>query len=168
MEKEMLLAELKKNCEGKEKQLRELIHILDLTELGAKVQREQFKDIENRVLQENEFFCGRSEIPSRSDDQPKFGERITSEKWSFLLSDEDFDRLQALTLPIEVKEGLVDEKGYYIKNWDMDAIHAKNAVVDFIIKEIVPTPMKSLFEENKKSVVFMDKLINIFRQKEKA
>ena len=90
MEKEILLAELQKNCGEKKEKLMDLLKAFDLAELGSKVQRQQFKDIENKVLKENIFLCGHPEMKVRCDDQPIFGERITGEKWDFLLSFHSF------------------------------------------------------------------------------
>ena len=90
MEKEILLAELQKNCGEKKEKLMDLLKAFDLAELGSKVQRQQFKDIENKVLKENIFLCGHPEMKVRCDDQPIFGERITDEKWDFLLSFHSF------------------------------------------------------------------------------
>lgn len=163
MEKELLLAELTKNCEGKKERLFELMKSYELAELGRDVQRQHFKDIENKVLQENEFFCGRDGLTKRCDEQPSFGERITDEKWSFLLSDEDFDRLQKMMQPLSVEAGLTDEKGYYITNWDMIACDARCELVDYIIDEIVPGDFRELFGQNRASIVFQEKLINAFK-----
>lgn len=164
MEENILLAELTKNCEGKREKLFELLKTYELAELGSGVQRQQFKDIENKVLQENEFFCGRSDVVKRCDEQPSFGERITNEKWSFLLSDEDFDRLQKAMLPYYVEQGLTDENGYYITNWDMIACNARCELVDYIIDEIVPKTFCELFRQNRVSIVFQEKLIKVFKK----
>jgi len=163
MDEVKLLAELTKNCEGKKERLLELLKAFDLAELGRDVQRQQFKDIEKKVLKENEFFCGRDGLTKRCDEQPSFGERITDEKWSFLLSDEDFDRLQKMMQPLYVEAGLTDEKGYYITNWDMIACDARCELVDFIIDEIVPENFRKLFGQNRVSIVFQEKLINAFK-----
>lgn len=168
MEEKILLAELTKNCEGKKEKLLDLLKSYELAELGRDVMNQRFKDIENKVLQENEFFCGRSDVTIRCDEQPRFGERITDEKWSFLLSDEDFDRLQAATLPIEVKEGLVDEKGYYITNWHTIACDARRELVNFIIDEIVPASFRELFGQKRDYITFQDKLIKIFKNSLKS
>lgn len=168
MKKEFLLALLTKNCEGKKEKLFELLKTYELAELGKKVQGQHFKDIENKVLQENEFLCGRSDVSIRCDDQPRFGERITNERWSFLLSDDDFDRLQATMLPYYVEAGLTDEKGYYITNWDMISCKARKELVDYIIDEIVPASFRELFGQKRDYITFQDKLINIFKDSVKS
>ena len=164
MEKEILLAELTKNCGEKKEKLMDLLKAFDLAELGSKVQRQQFKDIENKVLKENIFLCGHPEMKVRCDDQPIFGERITDEKWDFLLSDDDFDRLQSLMLPLYVEANLTDEKGYYVTNWDMIACEARCELVEYIIKEVIPTAFRKLFWENRDRIVFQEKLIKITKE----
>ena len=164
MEKEILLAELTKNCGEKKGKLMDLLKAFDLAELGSKVQRQQFKDIENKVLKENVFLCGHPEMKVRCDDQPIFGERITDEKWDFLLSDDDFDRLQSLILPLYVEANLTDEKGYYVTNWDMIACEARCELVEYIIKEVIPTAFRKLFWENRDRIVFQEKLIKITKE----
>ena len=160
MEEKILLAELTKNCGEKKEKVCELLSVYELTELGRDVWRQQFKDIEDRVLQENEFFCER-DVNSRYEDMPKSGERILIEKWDFLLSDEDFERLQALLHPIYVKENLTDEKGYYIENWDMKLCDARCELVDYIINEIIPASLRQIFWENRLNIIYQEKLIKI-------
>ena len=163
LEKDILLAELTKNCEGKKEKLSEFMKTYELAKLGREVMNQRFKDIENKVLQENEFFCGRSDVYSRCDEQPKFGERIADAKWSFLLSDEDFDRLQAATLPYEVEAGLTDDKGFFITNWHTIECKARGELVNYIIDEIVPEQFRDSFKSNSDRIVFQDKLINAFK-----
>lgn len=162
MEEKLLLAELKQNCQEKMEKLNELIAVLDLTELGRDIQRQHFKDIENRVLNEHEFFAEK-EFNFRGENV-KAGDRITDERYSFMLSEKEFDRLQNLMLPIYIAEGLTDENFRYIKNWDMDAIHAKQDVVRYIVDEIVPKPFREIFESQIWKLTFQDKLISIFRK----
>ena len=164
MEEKILLAELTKNCNGKKEKVLELLKTYDLAELGRDVQRQEFKDIENKVLRENEFFCGRDGLTKRCDEQPSFGERITDEKWSFLLSDDDFERLQSLMQPLYVEANLTDEKGYYVTNWDMIACEARCELVEYIIKEVIPAAFRKLFWENRDRIIFQEKLIKITKQ----
>ncbi len=168
MDEMKLLAELTKNCEGKKAKLFELMKTYEVAVLGRDVQRQEFKEIENKVLSEHEFLCGRCDIKKRSDDQPSFGDRITDEMWDFLLSDEDFNRLQKTLLPYYVKAGLTDEKGYYVTNWDEIVCDARCELVDYIIDEIVPSDFRGLFAQNKKSIIFQEKLIKVFKNSVKA
>lgn len=159
MEEIRLTAELKKNCETNREKLSELMKVYDLCALGYDMQEQRSKDVYNKVLSENEFYakrdCGRCEI--------KVGERITDEKFDFLLSDEDFDRLQTLAIPIFVTEGITDENGYFIENWVTKKVHARKDLVEFIIQNIVPSEMREKFWEVRHNIVQTDKLISIMR-----
>lgn len=159
MEEIRLTAELKLNCEKNREKLSELLKVYDLTVLGYDMQEQRCKDVYNKVLSENEFYakrdCGRCEV--------KIGERITDEKFDFLLSDEDFDRLQTMARPIFVAEGITDENDYFIENWVTKKVSARKELVEFIIQNIVPSEMRETFWEAKHNIVQTDKLIEIMR-----
>lgn len=159
MEEIRLTAELKKNCETNREKLSELMKVYDLCVLGYDMQEQRCKEVYNKVLSENEFYakrdCGRCEV--------KIGERITDEKFDFLLSDEDFDRLQTLARPIFVAEGITDENDYFIENWVTKKVSARKELVEFIIQNIVPNEMRETFWEARQNIVQTDKLINIMR-----
>ena len=159
MEEIRLIAELKKNCETNRKKLSELLKVYDLCVLGYDMQEQRCKDVYNKVLSENEFFASRDVARA----EIKIGERITDEKFDFLLSDEDFDRLQALALPIFAAEGITDENGYFFENWVTKKVHARKALVEFIIQNIVPFEMRETFWEARQNIVQTDKLIEIMR-----
>ena len=159
MEKEILLAELMKNCNGKKEKLMELMETLELAELGREVQNQQEKDIYNRVLSENEFFANDNFARAGVN----VGDRITDESFMFMLSDKDFSKVSKLAHPLFVEQKICDEKGYYITNWSSIVVKAKNELVKFLIDEVVPKSFKELFMSNINSVVFQDKLINAFK-----
>lgn len=159
MEKTILTAELKKNCETNREKLSELLKVYDLTVLGYQVQEQRCKDVYNKVLSENEFYASRDIERT----EIKVGERITDEKFDFLLSDEDFDRLQTLARPIFVAEGITDENDYFIEDWVTKKVSARKELVEFIIQNIVPSEMRETFWEAKHNIVQMDKLINLMR-----
>ena len=64
-------------------------------------------------------------------------------------------------LPLYVEANLTDEKGYYVTNWDMIACEARCELVEYIIKEVIPTAFRNLFWENRDRIVFQEKLIKI-------
>ena len=161
MNEMILLAELRKNCKKYEKTLLEMMQVLDLTILGDEVQEQQFKDIYNRVLSENEFLCAKE---FKRDTGVKIGERITDESRMFLLSDEDFDKVGKLALPYFVEQKLTDETGRYITNWSMKVIEEKNNVFDFICKNILPKELGDFFYEKRWSLMTQDKVIDITRK----
>ena len=159
MEEIKLTAELKKNCETNREKLSELLKVFDLCVLGYDMQEQRCKDVYNKVLSENEFYASR-DIERTG---VKVGERITDEKFDFILSDEDFDRLQTFAHQIFVAEGITDEKGYFIENWAAKKVFARKDLVEFIINNIVPKEMRETFSAAKYNVVQMDKLIDIMR-----
>lgn len=162
MNEDLLLVELKKNCKQYGKELREMLTALDLTILGNDVQEQHFKDIYNRVLEENEFFA--AEECSRGDVVVKKGDRITDESFTFLLSEEDFDRWQKISLPYCVEEDLVDENGYFITNWSMMVIEEKNKVFEFICKKVLPKEIGDFFYENRWNITIQNRVIDITKK----
>ena len=149
------MEEIKTNRE----KLSELLKVFDLCVLGYDMQEQRCKDVYNKVLAENEFYAS-LDIERTG---VKVGERITDEKFDFLLSDEDFDRLQTLANPIFVVEGITDENGYFIEDWVTKKVQARKELVEFIINNIVPKEMRETFWEARQNIVQMDKLINIAR-----
>lgn len=161
MDEKVLLAELKSNCKKYENTLLEMMKVLDLTILGDEVQEQQFKDIYNRVLSENEFFCAKE---YRRDTGIKVGDRILDESRMFLLSDDDFDKVGELALPYFVKENLTDETGRFVTNWSMKVIEEKNNVFDFVCKNILPKELGDFFYERKWNLTVQNKVIDITRK----
>lgn len=160
MEQEIIKAEFAKNYVMHKQQLLERYKVLELSRLGSDVQRQQFKDIENRVLSQHKF-CAKQECSERLGIKP--GDRITDAEYSFLLSEDDFNRLQELMLPVWVEEGLSDKSGRFIKNWDMIAIEAEREFASYIIDNIVPAERRHRLREGiKNSIILRDKLIDIF------
>jgi hypothetical protein len=160
MEQEIIKAAFVKNYDTHKQQLLERYKVMELSRLGRDVQRQQFKDIENRVLAQHEFFA-KQECRERFGIKP--GDRITDAEYSFLLSKDDFNRLQELMLPVWVEEGLTDKSGRFIKNWDMIAIEAEREFAFYIIDNLVPAEYQHRLREGiKYSITLRDKLINIF------
>lgn len=161
MEEKILLAELTKNCGEKKEKLMDLLEAFDLAELGRKMDDEREKEISNRVLSENEFFCCKE---YSRDTGFKVGERITDEEFTFLLSESDFQKYLELRRPLLVAEKLCDENGYYLVNWGKITCDARYALVEYIIDEIVPKAIAKLFHKNIHSIVMQEKLIKITKQ----
>lgn len=160
MEENILLAELTKNCDGKKEKLLELLKAFDLANLGYDIQEQMCKDVHNRVLAEHEFFCDKE---FSRDTGIKAGDRITDEEYLFLLSDEDFDRVMELSLPIMVAEKITDDGGYFLEDWGKIRCDARCTLVDFLIGEIVPASFRELFGKSRSNIVFQEKLINAFK-----
>ena len=161
-EQEIIKDAFKKNYFNHQQQLLGHYKVMELARLGRDMQRQRFKDIENRVLAQHEFYaqkdcCERMGV--------KLGDRITDADNSFLMSTEEYDRLLKLLLPIWVEEGLTDKRGYYIKNWETEAIDAERAFAFYIVDNVAPDEYKSKLREGiKNSYVLRDKLIEIFEK----
>jgi hypothetical protein len=161
MEEKILLAELTKNCGEKKKKLMDLLKAFDLAELGRKMDDEREKEISNRVLAENEFFCCKE---YSRDTGFKIGERVTDEEFTFLLSESDFQKYLKLRRPLLVAAKLCDKEGYYLVNWGMITRDARYALVEYIIDEIVPKSIAGVFRKNIHSIVMQEKLIKITKE----
>ena len=159
MEEKILLAELTKNCDEKKQKLIELLTTFELAEIGYDMQEQQCKDIYNQILAENEFYAARD--GSRMG--VGLGDRITDESQDFLLSDEEWDRLQSLVQPALTKAGITDERGYYVERWSEIRCHARSELVDYILDDILPLPLRMSLEVCRNSVVWQDKLIKVFK-----
>ena len=161
MEEKILLAELEKNCEGKKEKLMNLLQAFDLACLGYDLQEEHTKDIHNRVLRENEFFCAREFARETGF---KVGDRITDEEYLFLLSEEDFDKVMKLSRPICVAEKLTDENGYFLEDWVGIRRNARLELVSYLVYEIIPESLRPYFDSCHWNIVQSDKLIDIFKK----
>lgn len=151
-----MLSELIQNRMKNADKLSELLESYDVAELGRKIQEQRVNEIYDRVLQENEFFS--------SDDYIMPGDRITEEVHMWLLSEEDMQRVFDLARPILVAENITDENGFYLTNWTTQSLTAWRDLVNFIIQEILPSPFKEIFWENRLNVPKMDKLIEAVRK----
>lgn len=161
MDEKILLAELKKNCNGKKENVLELLKAFDLANLGYKMQEQQCKDVHNRMLAEHEFFCDK-EFSLGTDFN--VGDRITDDEYLFLLSDKDFDRVMKLSRPIMVEEKITDWDGYFLENWGQMRCDARCKLVEYIILEIIPEALRPIFWENRISITVQEKLIKITKE----
>jgi len=153
-----MLKELTANMNEHGQKCIELLMAYELACLGYDLQWQRSKDAMTRVLQEHEFYadmdCDRCGV--------KAGDRVMDEDTAWLLSKEDFERVQELQHPILVAEGITDENGYYIEKWADIRCDARRELVDALI-ETLPAALRPVFDRNKWNVVQMDKLIKLFK-----
>ena len=168
MEKEIvateLIAELGVNIKKHQGRLLELFDFYDLAVLGRDMADVHENMLRNKILDENEFFVGRD--CSRCG--LKIGDRITEETYTFLMSEEDFDRYQNISIRYFVEEGITDKDGRYLTDWVSIKVNAMNALADYIIDNILPAEMRSGFDMWRRNVVKEEKLIDITRKAIKA
>lgn len=155
---ENMQKELGRNLTLNHDRLCELMRDYELAQLGYDVQEQQFKDIYNRVLGENEFYS------CMDCDTIKKGDRITSEDFSFLLSEEDWSRYMEMAKPYCIAQGLTDKDDRYVTNWLEIKMQRKNELIDFIIDTITPTAMRIIFDRMRRNVVYQDKLLAIIKE----
>ena len=160
-----LCAELEKNCTTNKAKLVELLKNYELAKLGEEVQNARFKEIYDRVLQDNYFVSTmKYERCRESQDVIKVGDRITDSTFDFLLSDEEWYRYMDLTKRPCIEAGLTNPDDTYVTDWTMIAIEAKDNVVAFIIDHIVPASMRDGLEKARKSIIYQDKLIDAVKK----
>lgn len=161
METKKMQAVFTANVKANIQQLAELFKAYDLAELGYKMQEEQSKQCYTEALQAGEYHA--AEGYNMRGVNINEGDRVTDEKYSWLLSDVDFDRLQTATLRLLVRDGVTDERGYYITDWLGIKGDARRALVDFIIDAILPDGMREQFSAVRLNIVQTDKLLDIVR-----
>lgn len=161
METKKMQAVFTANVKANIQQLAELFKAYDLAKLGYKMQEEQSKQCYTEALQAGEYHA--AEGYNMRSVNINEGDRVTDEKYSWLLSDVDFDRLQTATLRLLVRDGVTDERGYYITDWLGIKGDARRALVDFIIDTILPTGMREQFAAVRLNIVQTDKLLDIVR-----
>lgn len=154
------LEQLTANCSAENlMKLSDLYKSYELAKLGREIQDEQIKGIYNQVLAEHEFFSsqdfGRMGL--------KKGERITDESNDFCMSEDDFRRFQELCAPRLVEDGITDENGYYVTKWTDIEVDARRELIDFIIDNIIPMPLRKDFANNQLSYTMGEKLLAITR-----
>ena len=162
MEKEILLAELQKNCNAYRNEMNDLLKELELTILGNEIQDQEFKVIYEYVLSKNEFFA--TDDFKRGEKEIHKGERILEEEFTFLMSDDDFRRYQKLCVPYFVQENLTDERGFLITNWSRMVVDAKNKLFDFICHKVLPKELGNLFFEQRWNITVQNKVIDITKE----
>lgn len=161
METKEMTAEFTANVKTNIQQLAELFKAYDLAELGYKMQEEQSKQCYTEALQAGEYHA--AEGYNMRGVNINEGDRVTDEKYSWLLSDVDFDRLQTSALRLLVRDGVTDERGYYITDWLGIKGDARRALVNFIIDTILPDGMREQFAAVRLNIVQTDKLLDIVR-----
>ena len=160
MENEIMIAELSANIEEHRNELLDLMKTYDIAKLGRKQQEEESENIYNQVLSEHEFFanegCEKLHV--------KAGDRIIDDECSFLMSGDDLERYLSIAGDYMYKAGITDKEGSYIVKWVTITNKAYNALLDFIIETILPAPMAIHFQENRRRLIVMEKLIAIMRK----
>lgn len=161
MDTKKMTAEFTANVKANIQQLTELFKAYDLAELGDEVQEARIKECYAVALQAGEYRA--AEGYNMRGVNINEGDRVTDEKYSWLLSDVDFGRLQTAAMPLLVRQGITDKDGYYITPWTSIKVDARRALVNFIIDTILPDGMRAQFAAVRLNIVQTDKLLDIVR-----
>lgn len=161
METKEMTAVFTANVKANIQQLADLFKAYDLAELGYKMQEEQSKQCYTEALQAGDYRA--AEGYNMRGVNINEGDLVTDEKYSWLLSDVDFGRLQTAALRLLVRDGVTDERGYYITDWLGIKGDARRALVNFIIDTILPDGMREQFSAVRLNIVQTDKLLDIVR-----
>lgn len=158
--KQNQLSELTQNCNpAKLAELAEKFKAFELAELGDRMQEEQVNEVYDQVLRDGEFYAerdgGRAGVAK--------GGRVLSHRDDYLLSEADFKTLTDRAGAILVERGICDKDGRYIVPFTTMKVDARRALIDFIIREIIPASFRSAFWENRLNYTQMNKLLDITR-----
>lgn len=158
------LKEFTENVNRNRAELAARFMYLDVCEEAYREQEARIDEIYTQVLNEGDYRVNRADYVPMREGEPKQGDRIVSEEWMFLLSEEDFARVCELAGKVLFAEGITDDKGRYVTNWMIMKIEAEQQVNEFFIRKIVPQSVRDVLWRNRSRVVPMEKMRNIARQ----
>ena len=151
---------LQNNCNPTNlSKLSDLFKAWELAKIGREMHDSICDECIDKALADNYFFA--SEDFKRVG--IKKGGRVLSHNDLFAISNEDFDKVMELSVPLWVAAGETDEEGNSIIPWVDLVCDARWALVDFIIEQIIPVKLRPVFLENRRNVTQMNKLIEITR-----
>lgn len=132
-----LLGELVSNCKNGRDQLRKLNdEYIRLNNL--KWQRDEKEDyVRNLVLLDNTFYADK-DTPAYSSGRIQKGDRITENAFSYLMSDEDFEKYDTICMERLLSAGLVDKEGNPTPDYNKQTSDALQNTIDFFISTVVP------------------------------
>lgn len=154
-----LMSQFADNCNNNREQLAHLFTLYDMAKLGYDMQEQRCKECNTEVLTANVFYaskdCPRCNV--------KAGDRVTNEIFTFLFSEDDFNRYLELTTPIYEREGITDVHGEYITDWLTIKGDARRELVAFILNKIMPEEMRQEFEQAQMNITHEYKIIDTIR-----
>lgn len=163
MEKETLKKLLATNIATNMENLEQKFKEYDLLCLGRDMQEQRFRDITDRILADNVFTVTapldgepRAGIPGR-------GERILSDKFTFLLDKKNHERLCKLREAACLDAGLTDEKGHDREPWTERCFTARRDLLTYILNNIIPDFLRDTIATCRKSYIRSEQLLDIIR-----
>lgn len=128
----------------------ELQHIYLLKQIENEIVQERFKEVFNKVLEENPFYSDRDCERSRSGNKISKGDRILSSDDQWFMSTEDYDKFLEICRKEFFAAGLTDEEGKYTEETNTE--NQLNDIKEKLIRlsvEILPDDFsnKKLLED---------------------
>lgn len=150
MENKTLLEKFTELANSRKVEIVELQHMYLLKQIENEIVQERFKEVYNKVLEENPFYSDRDCERSRSGNKISKGDRILSSDDQWCMSTEDYDRFLEICRKEDYAAGLTDEEGKYTEetNTENQLSNIKEKLIHLSV-EILPDnfPNKKLLED---------------------
>lgn len=151
MENKILLERFTELANNRKVEIVELQHMYLLKQIENEIVQERFKEVYNKVLEENPFYVN-NPILSESKRKCKLsvGDRIIESDDQWCMSKEDYDRFLEICRKEYFAAGLTDEEGRYTEETNTE--NQLNDIKEKLIRlsvEILPDdfPNKKLLED---------------------
>lgn len=150
MENKTLLERFTELANNRKTEIVELQHMYLLKQIENEIVQERFKEVYNKVLEDNPFYSDRDCERSRSGNKVSKGDRILSSDDQWLMKTEDYDRFLEICRKEDFSAGLTDEEGRYTEetNTENQLRDIKEKLIRLSV-EILPDdfPNKRLLED---------------------
>ena len=113
MTNKTLLERFVELANNRKAEIMELQHMYLLKQIENEIVQGRFKEVDNKVLEENPFYSDRDCERSESGNRISKGDRILSSDNQWLMSTEDYDKFLEICRKEDFVAGLTDEEGRY-------------------------------------------------------
>ena len=150
MTNKTLLERFVELANNRKAEIMELQHMYLLKQIENEIVQGRFKEVDNKVLEENPFYSDRDCERSESGNRISKGDRILSSDNQWLMSTEDYDKFLEICRKEDFVAGLTDEEGRYTDETNTE--NQLNDIKEKLIRlsvEILPDdfPNKKLLED---------------------
>ena len=145
-----LLERFTELANNRKAEIMELQHMYLLKQIENEIVQGRFKEVDNKVLEENPFYSDRDCKRSESGNRISKGDRILSSDDQWLMSIEDYNKFLEICKKENYVVGLTDEEGRYTEetNTENQLKDIKEKLIRLSV-EILPEdfPNKKLLED---------------------
>ena len=150
MTNKTLLERFVELANNRKAEIMELQHMYLLKQIENEIVQGRFKEVDNKVLEENPFYSDRDCKRSESGNRISKGDRILSSDDQWLMSIEDYNKFLEICKKENYVVGLTDEEGRYTEetNTENQLKDIKEKLIRLSV-EILPDdfPNKKLLED---------------------